>query len=261
MNSGLGFDGHYDAWCFRPTSLFEVVERIKKSKVDLLLKELRGATDFAEPGREEVLADEGRVVKCIKEIKRGGMDLVIKQRQWRRGVYKANVLERMGFAPHRATIANVARFLVDNGSLKWQTEISNVVCDAGINLAFDTIFGGGAQTDPWYMMVVDNDSFSAVAVGDLMNNHGGWIEWVAYDEGTRPAWVDAAAGSKIKLTTTPSDFTSNATDTLNGLALTTASDKSGTTGTLFSAGSFASTQAVASADILRASYTLTGSDQ
>ena len=79
----------------------------------------------------------------------------------------------------------------------------------------------------------------------------------SYSESTRPAptWSSASAGSKA---TTATSFSISGTGTVAGAFMTTDSTKSGTTGTLYSAGNFTGgSRSVASGDTLNVTYTAT----
>jgi hypothetical protein len=133
----------------------------------------------------------------------------------------------------------------------------NLVTTAGKNFALDTVFAGSAYTAAWFGGLVDNASFSAYAAADTMASHAGWIESTAYSNSTRiaPAFSTASAGSKA--TSAAMAFTINATATIRGLFINTVSTKSGTTGTLYSAGDFSGgSRAVINGDTLNVSLTL-----
>ncbi|GGH14829.1 hypothetical protein GCM10007036_14400 [Alsobacter metallidurans] len=98
-----------------------------------------------------------------------------------------------------------------------------------------------------------------------MASHAGWTEVVAYAAATRPAptWNAATgtgggagtAGTGSKATTATA-FAINGTATIAGVFLTTVNTKSGTTGTLFSAGAFTGgNRAVVNGDTLNVTYT------
>jgi hypothetical protein len=87
-----------------------------------------------------------------------------------------------------------------------------------------------------------------------MLSHAGWTESVAYFNATRPTGVFTAT-TTASIATAPTTFTINANATIAGAFLTTNSAKSGTTGTLYSAGSFAVSRAVISGDSLLVTYT------
>ena len=64
-----------------------------------------------------------------------------------------------------------------DGHLKWRDTIDNVVCTVGKNLMLDTAFAGSAYTvvGP-YMGLISSTSYTAVAAGDTMASHSGWLE-------------------------------------------------------------------------------------
>src|SRR4029077_1427273 len=64
-----------------------------------------------------------------------------------------------------------------DGKLKWRETIKNVVATVGKNLALDTFLAGSSYTvvGP-FMGLISSTSYSAVAVGDTMASHAGWLE-------------------------------------------------------------------------------------
>ena len=143
-----------------------------------------------------------------------------------------------------------------DGSLKWTEEFDNLVVTVGKNSLLDTYFAGSGYTAAWYMGLIDNSGFSAVAAGDTMSSHAGWTESSAYAAANRPtvsSWN--AAGSGSKATNTAVQFSINGTVTVNGVFMSTNSTKGGTTGTLYSAGSFGSPRACVNGDTLSVTWT------
>src|SRR5580765_6775610 len=64
-----------------------------------------------------------------------------------------------------------------DGKLKWREIIDNVVQTVGKNLALDTFLAGSAYTVTGpYMGLISSTSYSAVAAGDTMASHAGWLE-------------------------------------------------------------------------------------
>jgi hypothetical protein len=88
-----------------------------------------------------------------------------------------------------------------------------------------------------------------------MASHAGWTENTSYSNSTRvaPTFGTASAGS---LATTATAFNINGTATIAGCFMVTNSTKSGTTGILYSAGSFTGgNKSVTSGDTLNVTYT------
>jgi len=141
---------------------------------------------------------------------------------------------------------------------KWSDSFTNLITTAGKNNMLDNQFAGSAYTATWYMGLIDNASFTAVAAGDTMASHAGWLESVAYSQSTRvtAAWSAASAG--VKALSAALTFSINATVTLNGGFLNSISTKSGTTGVLSNAGSFTGgTRACINGDTVNVSYSAT----
>lgn len=138
----------------------------------------------------------------------------------------------------------------------WQALARNTVTTVGKNHLLDTEFAGSSYTAAWYLGLISDSGYSAISAGDTMSSHAGWTEATAYAESTRVAlsWNSASSGSKAS-TTTSFSINANAT-TIKGGFNTTGSAKSGTTGTLYSAGLFIGGDEVAdSGDTLDVTYT------
>jgi hypothetical protein len=175
-----------------------------------------------------------------------------------------------GLSVHAAVAASLTehcpapRFRYDvecygaDGSLKWRETVYNLVVTGGKNDLLTNYFKGSAYTAAFFVGLVDNASFSAIAAGDTAASHAGWLESAAYSNATRPALTlgSASAGS-IDNSASKASFTINASATLNGAFCITNSTKSGTTGVLYSASSFGSTRSVISGDTVNVQVTLT----
>jgi len=142
--------------------------------------------------------------------------------------------------------------------LRWADGFGNLVVTGGKNDLLTNYFKGSSYTAAFYVGLVDNASFSAIAAGDTMASHSGWIESTAYSNANRPTLTlgTASAGS-IDNSAAKASFSINATATINGAFCTTNNTKGGTSGTLYSAGSFGSTRSVINGDTLNVQVTLT----
>jgi len=139
---------------------------------------------------------------------------------------------------------------------KWDEEFDNLVTTVGKNDLLTNQFKGSSYTAAWYLGLIDNASFSAVAAGDTMSSHAGWIESTAYSDGARKT-LSFGTASSGSLAASAASFSINATATINGAFSVTNSTKGGTTGTLYSAGSFSATRTVANGDTLNVTLTVT----
>ena len=149
-----------------------------------------------------------------------------------------------------------------DGNLKWVEDILNSIVTVGLNYLLDTGLRNQSVIATWYMGLVTNASWTAFAAGDTMGSHAGWLEsgtsaGDAYDETVRQTWTPSAAAGGVITNTSTVNFTMNASITLKGAFLTSSNTKGGTSGTLFSTGAFASTQAVVDNDVVRVTYTIT----
>lgn len=144
------------------------------------------------------------------------------------------------------------------GRIKWWAELPNGVVDEGIEYLLDAGFNGGSAISTWYMGLIDNSGFSALANADTMSSHSGWSESTAYSEGTRPEWTAGAAASRQVTNSTSVDFSINATVTIKGIFVTSDNTKSGTTGTLWSTAAFGTNASAESGDTLKVTYTVSG---
>lgn len=139
---------------------------------------------------------------------------------------------------------------------EWQ--VRNAAVTVGLNYLLDAGFRNQTAVATWYIGLIDNTSFTALAAGDTMASHSGWAEFDDYDETTRPAWTIAnAAASGSLASSSATEFTINASGTVRGMFLTSNNVISGTTGTLWATATESSGRAVADGQTLQAFYTNT----
>jgi hypothetical protein len=151
-----------------------------------------------------------------------------------------------------------------DGKLKWREIIENVVCDVGKNLALDTFLAGSAYTvvGP-FMGLIAATSFTAVAGGDTMASHAGWLEAGGTNAPTysgnrkTAAWSAASAGAKAL--SAALSFAITSSGTVKGAFMCYGSGavntKDSAAGTLWSAGTFATgDKAVVNGDTLNVNY-------
>lgn len=153
------------------------------------------------------------------------------------------------------------RFQVEhwrNGSLLNTYDFANDITNAGKNDIFDVYFSDGSQTaaSAWVLSLISLSSFSALAAGDTMASHGGWIEFTGYSEATRPAWGPGDPASQSITNATPVTFSINAGGTVKGIFVTTQNTKGGTTGKLWATALFTGDVPVTSGDQLKVTYTV-----
>ena len=151
-----------------------------------------------------------------------------------------------------------------DGKLKWRDTIENVVATVGKNLALDTFLAGSTYTVTGpFMGLISSTSYSAVAAGDTMGSHSGWLEAGGTNAPTytgnrkTAAWSAAASGSKAL--SAALSFAITGTGTVKGAFLCYGSGvvntKDSGAGTLWSAGTFSTgDKAVVNGDTLNVNY-------
>jgi len=137
-------------------------------------------------------------------------------------------------------------------------DVKNLVVNQGKNDILETYFHDGTQTasTSWFMGLISNSGYSAIAAGDTASSHAGWTEFTGYSEATRQAWGQGAAASQSITNATPVTFSINATGTVKGAFIITNSTKGGTTGKLWAAALFSADVPVNNGDQLKVTYTL-----
>lgn len=154
------------------------------------------------------------------------------------------------------------RFQIDhlrNGEIISSEECKNLVTNEGLDHILNTVFHGSAQITTWYLALFEGN-YTPVATLTAATFTAAATENTTYDETVRQDYVEAAsAGQSITNSANKATFTMNATKTIYGAGLVSASAKSATTGTLMSAARFGAAKAVVAADQLLLTYTFAAS--
>lgn len=149
--------------------------------------------------------------------------------------------------------------IVRQGEVVDEWEDHNLVVNEGLNALLDIMFHGTTQITTWYLGVFEGN-YTPVSTVTAATITAASTECTAYDESARQEYVEAAASSQsITNSASKATFTFNATKTIYGAFLVSASAKSATTGTLFSAARFSSAKAVVDDDQLLLTYTFNAS--
>lgn len=136
-----------------------------------------------------------------------------------------------------------------DGAVKWLEEFANLVTTVGKTDIVDKYLKGSSYTAAWYLGLKGTGT---AAAGDTLASHAGWSEVNPYS-GNRPSisWGTTSGGSN---TASVNSFSITGTATVAGAFI--ASAASGTSGTLYSAGDFASSRSVVSGDTLNVTATV-----
>jgi len=146
-----------------------------------------------------------------------------------------------------------------NGHVKWIEWVGNLIVNEGLNKILDSTVHNDASAT-WYVAVFESDT-TPLATHTYASP--GYTECTAYDEATRPEYVEAAAsGQSITNAANKAVFTFNAAKTIYGAALVNVSTKGDTAGggVLLCSAKFSAAKSVTDDDTLSVTYILTASD-
>jgi len=141
----------------------------------------------------------------------------------------------------------------------------NVCMTQGLNHMLDVTFHGTTPLGTWYLLLFEDNYIPLIT--DVYATKG-FTESSAYNEATRPAFVEAAASAKVTTNTaSKATFTMNATKTIYGAALVSATadgatkgNSAGAGGVMFCASKFSTAKSVVATDILQVSCSITLAD-
>lgn len=183
-------------------------------------------------------------------------------------VYTANDLSALSLTG-KFTVRHGRR-----GRLINEFAIPNLITNEGKNNILNVQFHATAALTTWYLGLIDNTGFTAVAATDNYDNinqaGNGWDEFTAYTDRnnaasavTRPVWPEDAAASQAITNTTLAIYDFTGAGTIKGLfvaagasAATKGDHTSGTGHILWAATPFAANVAVDSGDDLSVTYSV-----
>lgn len=171
------------------------------------------------------------------------------------------IIGGMGHSEAHAKVGLNGKWGVDHyrdGAKIARYDFPNDITNEGKNTLFEIMFHDGTQiaNASWFIGLISNSGYSALAATDVMASHSGWTEFTGYSQSTRVAWGAGAAASQSITNASPATFDINASGTVKGIFVTSNSTKSGTTGKLWSTALFAADVPVTNGDQLRATYTV-----
>lgn len=153
-----------------------------------------------------------------------------------------------------------------DGSVKWTDTIANTVVTAGKNAVLDASLAGSAYSvNGPYMGLISGISYSAIAAGDTMAAHPGWLEAGGTNlpgySGTRKTCAFSSASAGVKALASALSFAVTADGTAKGCFVVFGTGAQATKdnggGALLSAGLFSGgDKAVANGDTLNVNYQL-----
>jgi len=152
-------------------------------------------------------------------------------------------------------------FSKKTGEKKWETETPNIVTNEGLDHVLNVYLHAATQITTWYLAIFEDDYTPLAA-----NTYAvpGYTESTAYDEATRPEYVEAASTARSTTNSaSKGTFTISDTKTIYGAALVSSSVKGDTeaaSAVLFASGVFAAAKACTDDDVLELTYTISSAD-
>jgi len=158
------------------------------------------------------------------------------------------------------------------GNVKWEDSFPNLVNAVGKQLMLDTLLSGSAYTTVGPYLGLINGASPTFAAADTMTSHTGWTEFVNYTVGGSAVRGTASFSAATSSGSTPSNVTTKtasaitytitgAGGTVGGCFLVTgsgaSSTQSNTSGTLYSAGAFATAKTTTVGDTVSVTYSTT----
>lgn len=135
-------------------------------------------------------------------------------------------------------------------------DVDNIIPTEGLNYMLGAALTGVAQSASWFIALFEGN-YTPVAGVTAATFPAAATESTAYNETTRVAWVPGAiAAGSVSNTASKAVFTMNATKSIYGIAQTSISTKSGTTGTLVSVALFSAVKNVVATDVLNVTSTI-----
>lgn len=83
------------------------------------------------------------------------------------------------------------------GRLVWILKFPNGTTIEGVNYLLDGAFRGGSRGSTWYIGLIDNSGFAAVADTDTLAAHSGWSEYTGLYASNRGSWTPIAANAGL----------------------------------------------------------------
>jgi hypothetical protein len=116
-----------------------------------------------------------------------------------------------------------------NGKRINEYQFPNGICNEGKNKLLDVMFHGATAIGSWFLGLIDNTGYTALAATDTYANIGvsnGWAEFTGYTDGnntdnatTRPEWQENAAANQSITNGTVAIFNVTSAGTIKGVFL------------------------------------------
>lgn len=163
-------------------------------------------------------------------------------------------------APHQGIVRVGFEHTIEHvrkGKILSVEKVKNLVPTEGLNYILEAALRSGTVLPNWFVALFEAN-YTPVAGVTAATFPAAATESTAYDEATRVAWVSAAAAAGVVTNAAnKAVFTINATKTIYGIAMSSASAKGATTGALVSVAKFAAAKNVVATDVLNVTSSIT----
>lgn len=175
--------------------------------------------------------------------------------------------ESVGIEGHYHVVCHDA-----DGNLKWEEKFPNLVNAVGKQLMLDTLLSGTSYTTVGPFLGLISGASPTFLAADTMASHVGWTEFINYTVGGSAVRGTAVFGSATSTGLSPTNVTTKTATaitytitggggTVGGCFLVTGSGASSTqnntSGTLYSAGAFATAKVTTAGDTVSVTYSTT----
>ena len=175
--------------------------------------------------------------------------------------------ESVGIEGHYHVVCHDA-----DGNLKWEEKFPNLVNAVGKQLMLDTLLSGTSYTTVGPFLGLISGASPTFLASDTMASHVGWTEFINYTVGGSPVRGTAVFGAATSSGSSPTNVTTKTATaitytitggggTVGGCFLVTGSGASSTqnntSGTLYSAGAFATAKVTTAGDTVSVTYSTT----
>lgn len=175
--------------------------------------------------------------------------------------------ESLGIAGHYHVVCRDAE-----GNVKWEEGFPNLVNAVGKQLMLDTLLAGSSYTTVGPFLGLITGATPTFLAADTMSSHAGWTEFTDYTVGGSAVRGTAVFASATSSGLSPSNITTAAASAItytitgsggivSGCFLVTGSGASSTisnaSGTLYSAGAFATAKTTTAGDTVSVTYSTT----
>lgn len=147
---------------------------------------------------------------------------------------------------------------IRNGKVIDEWDFDNLIVNEGLDYILAASLTGGSVLTSWYLGIFEGN-YTPVATDTAASIAANSTECTAYSQPARVIWTGVEGSQAATNAASVATFTFNATKTIFGAFLVSASAKNATTGKMVSAAAFGASKSVVSTDQLLLTYAFAAS--